>query len=115
MNTTVKEYLEYITGDAFTVKFVVEGLDFTGKSVKSDFKKDINQASPDITFQTGGNGITVTVISATKAEVVFSKTPAQMAAITQGTYKYDIEVYTNANDVQTIGTGSLKVYKGITT
>jgi hypothetical protein len=110
----INDSLEYVTGDAFNIKFEVEGLDFTGMSVRSHFRKEINQTTPDLICLTSDGSIQVNIVSVTKSELTFIKTPAQMAALIPGTYQYDIEVYSTANDVQTICRGSLKVIKDIT-
>lgn len=108
------ETLLHVRGDAFNVAFEVEDMDFTNLIVKSHFKKDINQASPDLTFLSSDGSINVNIISTTKTILTFNKTSTQMAAIIEGTYKYDIQVETSATDRQTICAGNLKVIKDVT-
>lgn len=105
----------YVKGDALVMVLEVEGHDFTGKQVKSMFKRTKNQVSADMLFQSSDGSIVIDVISTTKATLTFVKTVTQMNALDLGIYNYDVQVFTNADDVYTFCKGKVKIVNELTT
>lgn len=93
----------------------VDGHNFTGKQVKAMFKKTKGQATADMLFQSSDGSIVIDVISTTKANLTFVKTVTQMNALELGIYNYDVQVFTNAEDVYTFCKGKVKIVNELTT
>lgn len=100
-------------GDALSLQFEVEGANLTGKSARAQFKVDPKQSAADFACL-GAPDVTINVIDTQNATITLSKTSAFMEGIAAGKYHYDIEVYTNADDVQTIGEGMLELTQDVT-
>lgn len=105
----------YVKGDALVMVLDVEGFNFTGKQVKSMFKRTKDQAAADMTFQSSDGSIVIDIISTTKATLTFVKTVSQMNTLELGIYNYDVQVFTNAEDVYTFCKGKVKIVNELTT
>ncbi|MBL7902935.1 MAG: hypothetical protein JNK73_13140 [Bacteroidia bacterium] len=105
-------------GDKLEMGFEVTGLDLTGLSLRSEFKRNKDQDVPDIVFATADNSIEVDIISVVegqeKAILTFKKTATQMKAIPMATYYYQITTFTTVDDEITIGEGVFETTKDIT-
>lgn len=108
------EILIHPRGDAFNFAFEVEGKDFTGLSVKSHFRMEVDQDTPDMIFQTSDGSISVNIISTVKAIITLVKDSTYMANKPEGIYNYDIETFTTTSDIETICYGKLEIVKDIT-
>lgn len=105
----------HVRGDAFIMALRVQGLDFTGKTVKSMFKRTKNQDTPDLTFLSTDSSIDVDIISTTETILTLTKPVAEINALENAIYTYDVQVYTTAEDVYTFCKGKVKIVNEITT
>lgn len=107
--------IESIRGDFLDVTLDFEGFDLTGKSVKAQLKKAPGQATPNLEFTDGDSSLVVDIIDTSNATIQFVKTSTEMAVLDVGQYYIDIQMFTDVDDVKTIGKGIFKIVQDITT
>jgi hypothetical protein len=100
---------DIIRGDAFEASFeIAEAFSLAGKSVKAQVREASDADSAVLEFSTEDNSIQVI------GQVIVLKKKATLMNIAAGSYVYDVQFFTNADDVVTIFGGKFIIKQDVT-
>lgn len=108
------DFLEIRRGDRFDVSFGLEGFDLTGQNLLMQVKP-LNSNRVVLEFSTDDGSITfIPVPDEENTWTIRLQKVAPSMEIIARPYRYDMEAYTNVNDITTILKGLFDVEEDVT-